>query len=80
MIQGSVLGPLLFAIFIHDVDDGIRNCFLLKYADDIRIYRCFEYDEKSQSKNSSRVAKVEVVSGVRFMRVGREIGVGKREI
>ena len=27
-----------------------------------------------------RVAKVEVVSGVRFMRVGREIGVGKREI
>ena len=27
-----------------------------------------------------RVAKVEVVSGVRFMRVGREIGVGKREV
>ena len=28
----------------------------------------------------SRVAKVEVVSGVRFMRVGREIGVGKCEV
>ena len=27
-----------------------------------------------------RVAKVEVVSGVRFMRVGREIGAGKREV
>ena len=28
----------------------------------------------------SRVAKVEVGSGVRFMRVGREIGDGKREV
>ena len=27
-----------------------------------------------------RVAKVEVVSGVRSVRVGREIGVGKREV
>ena len=33
-----------------------------------------------ERKVYSRVAKVEVVSGVRFMRVGREIGAGKREV
>ena len=40
------------------------------------------YDCKSRPIDIviGRVAKVEVVSGVRFMRVGLEIGVGKREV
>jgi len=34
--QGSILGPLLFVIFMNDLDDGVINK-LLKFADDTEI-------------------------------------------
>ena len=38
VIQGSVLGPSLFNIFINDIDSSIVHCNVLKYADDLRIF------------------------------------------
>ena len=39
--QGFVLGPLLFFIYINNLDDGIMN-WILKFADDPKIFGLYQ--------------------------------------
>jgi hypothetical protein len=36
--QGSILGPLLFILFLNDLDEALQHSKILKYADDTVIY------------------------------------------
>jgi hypothetical protein len=38
VVQGSVIGPLLFSLFINDIASRISHCRYHLYADDVQLY------------------------------------------
>lgn len=43
--QGSVLGPLLFVVFINTLPESVRYSDIFLYPDDMKIFRKIKEDE-----------------------------------
>ena len=58
--QGSVLGPLLFLIFMNDLNNQPldNGCFLSLYADDMLLYKVLN---QTQSWNRARIEIQKVI-------------------
>ena len=67
--QGSVLGPILFLIYINDLDDDITSK-VLKFADDTKVFRKIKSDADRQHLQDDLNNMVgEVANAVSFWKV-----------
>ena len=46
--QGSCLGPLLFIAFVNDIDFCLDYCKIVKYADDVKVFKVMSKNDSAQ--------------------------------
>lgn len=66
--QGSVLGPLLFCLFVNDLPGVVKNAIIRMYADDVKLYMEIknEADRKLFQKDINAIFVWSMVNNLRL--------------
>ncbi len=48
VLKGYVLGPILFNIYVNDLSEEIKDCFVIQYADDTQYLQTGTTDSLPQ--------------------------------
>ncbi len=57
--QGSILGPILFNIFVNDLSENIKDCIIVQYADDTQFLHTSTVNEiASLISNTEETLKI----------------------
>lgn len=51
--QGSILGPILFLIFVNDMEKMVKNCLLVQYADDAQFIHSEKFEKIGEMVTSA---------------------------
>ena len=57
--QGSILGPLLFTIYVNDLKNAVNSCQILSYADDTTLYYSSNHASNIQIAINNDVKELE---------------------
>ena len=60
VFQGSILGPILFNIFMNDLSYAIDECTLFMYADDTQLFKSAENIDQVEHAINADLKKVDV--------------------
>jgi len=75
--QGSILGPLLFVLYVNDIHTSLKYCTFHMYADDLQIYIHFDPQHVNDSVDKMNADITEIVEWAR--KHGLKLNPGKTQ-